>query len=109
MHAFHYDYIKKECCNKAILLFPDTDSLLHKLKLKMFIMILVKVKKCLNSVFFFFFNKSKYYDGSNASVGKIKYEMGGVATEEFVGLKPKMYSFVPNRCLFSLINLPDFF
>ena len=35
--------------------------------------------------------------------------MGGVATEEFVGLKPKMYSFVPNRCLFSLINLPDFF
>ena len=55
MHAFHYDYIKKECCNKAILLFPDTDSLLHKLKLKMFIMILVKVKKYLNSVFFFFF------------------------------------------------------
>ena len=54
MHAFHYDYIKKECCNKAILLFPDTDSLLHKLKLKMFIMILVKVKKYLNSVFFFF-------------------------------------------------------
>ena len=55
MHAFHYDYIKKECCNKAILLFPDTDSLLHKLKLKMFIMILVKVKKYLNSVFFLFF------------------------------------------------------
>ena len=55
MHAFHYDYIKKECCNKAILLFPDTDSLLHKLKLKMFIMILVKVKKYLNSVFFYFF------------------------------------------------------
>ena len=55
MHAFHYDYIKKECCNKAILLFPDTDSLLHKLKLKMFIMILMKVKKYLNSVFFFFF------------------------------------------------------
>lgn len=54
MYAFHYDYIKNECCNKAILLFPDTDSLLHKLKLKMFIMILVKVKKYLNSVFFFF-------------------------------------------------------
>ena len=108
MYAFHYDYIKNECCNKAILLFPDTDSLLHELKLQMFIMILVKVKKYLNSVFFFF-SKSKYYDGSNASVGKIKYEMGGVATEEFVGLKPKMYSFVPNRCLSQLINLTGFF
>ena len=58
MYAFHYDYIKNECCNKAILLFPDTDSLLHELKLQMFIMILVKVKKYLNSVFFFLVNQN---------------------------------------------------
>ena len=36
--------------------------------------------------------KSKYYDDSNRLVvGKIKDETGGVAIEEFVGLKPKMY------------------
>ena len=38
--------------------------------------------------------KSKYYDNSNKWViGKMKDETGGVASQEFVGLKPKMYSF----------------
>ena len=36
--------------------------------------------------------KSKYYDDSNKLlVGKIKDETGGIDTERFVGLKPKMY------------------
>ena len=39
--------------------------------------------------------KSKYYDDSNKWViGKINNETGGVAIEELVGLKPKMYSFL---------------
>ena len=39
--------------------------------------------------------KSKYYDNSNKWViGKMKDETGGVANQEFVGLKPKMYSFL---------------
>ena len=39
--------------------------------------------------------KSKCCDDSNKLViGKMKEETGGVATEEFVGLKPKMYSFL---------------
>ena len=39
--------------------------------------------------------KSKYYDGSNKLVlGKMKDETAGVAIEEFVGLKRKMYSFL---------------
>ena len=38
-----------------------------------------------------YLTKSKYYDNSNKLViGKIKDE--NVAIEEFVGLKPKMYS-----------------
>ena len=37
--------------------------------------------------------KSKYYDNSNILViGKMKDETGGVAIEEIVGLKPKIYS-----------------
>ena len=37
--------------------------------------------------------KSKYYDDWNESVvGKMKDETGGVAIEELVGLKLKMYS-----------------
>ena len=39
--------------------------------------------------------KSKYYDDSDKLViGKMKDETGGVTSEEFVGLKPKMYSFL---------------
>ena len=38
------------------------------------------------------FATSKYYDDSNTLVeGKMRGEMGGIAIEEFVGLKPRMY------------------
>ena len=44
--------------------------------------------------------KSKYYDDSNKlGVGKMKNEKTDVAFKKFVGLKPKMYSFlVDNSC-----------
>ena len=42
-----------------------------------------------------YFLKSKYYDDSNKLVvDKLKDEIRGVAVEEFVRLKPKMYSFL---------------
>ena len=38
---------------------------------------------------------SKYYDDwSKLNFGKMKNEMDDTAIEEFVGLKPKMYSFL---------------
>ena len=41
--------------------------------------------------------KPKYYDNSNILVvGKLKDETPGVAIEEFVGWKPKMYSYLVN-------------
>ena len=41
--------------------------------------------------------KSKYYDNSNKLlVGKMKNETIGVAIEEFVGLKSKMYLYLVN-------------
>ena len=40
-------------------------------------------------------DKVKYYDGSSKLVvGKMNDEAGGVAVKEYVGLKPKMYSFL---------------
>ena len=39
--------------------------------------------------------KSKYFDNSNKLVvGKMKDETAGVAIEEFVGLKQKIYSYL---------------
>ena len=41
--------------------------------------------------------KSKYYDNTNKLLaGKMKNETVGVAIEEFVELKPKMYSYFVN-------------
>ena len=42
--------------------------------------------------------KSKYYDDPNKLViGKMKDETWGIVTEEFVGLRPKTYSFLENK------------
>ena len=73
IHEFHYDYIKNKYYNKTTLLLTDTDSLLYSN----------------------YSTKSKYDDESKKnSHRKMKDETGGVAIEEFVVLKPKMYSFL---------------
>ena len=42
-----------------------------------------------------YFTKSKYYSNSKKLViRKMKDQTGGVVIEEFVGLMPKMYSFL---------------
>ena len=93
IYEFHYDYIKNKYDNKSKLLFTDTDSLMYETKTKD-----VYEDFSSNKEMFDLSNystKSKYYDGSNKLVnGKMKDETGGVAIEEFVGLKAKMYSFL---------------
>ena len=59
----------------------------------MFTMILVKMKRIFD--FSNYSNKSKYQDDSNKFVvGKMKDETCSVVIEEFVELKPRMYSFL---------------
>ena len=42
-----------------------------------------------------YLSKSKYYhNSSKLVVGKMKDQIAGVAIEEFVGLKPKIYSYL---------------
>ena len=62
-----------------------------KLKQKINVNILIRIEKCLILAT----AESKYYDDSNKLVaGKVKDETGGIAMKEFVGLKPKMSSFL---------------
>ena len=96
MYEFHYDYIKNKYDNKSKLLFTDTDSLMYEIKTED-----VYEDFSSNKEIFDFSNysiKSKYYDNSNKLViGTMKDETGGVAIKEFVGLKPKMYSFLADK------------
>ena len=93
MYEFHYDYVKKKYGSKARLLFTDTDSLTYEIEAE--------------DVYQDFWNDkdkfdnsdypetSPYFDKSNKKViGKFKDETAGTPICEFVGLRPKMYSYI---------------
>ena len=93
MYKFHYDYIKNEYDNKSKLLFTDTDSLMYEIKTEDAYEDFSSNKEMFD--FSNYSTKSKYYDDSSKLIiGKMKDETEGVAIEEFVGLKSKIYSFL---------------
>ena len=72
MYQLHDGYITNKYGNNSRLLFTDTGSLMYEFNIV-----------------------SKWYDNSNKLVNrKMKDEPDGVAVEEFVALKPNMYSFL---------------
>ena len=78
--------IKKKYDNKAKLLFTDTDRLMHEIETEV-----VYADFSSDKEMFDFSNcstKSKYHNDSNRLVIKKMKETGGVAIQEFVGLKP---------------------
>ena len=93
MYKFHYDYVKINFDNKSKLLFTDTDSLMYEIKTEDVYEDFSSDKEMFD--FSNYSTKSKYYDDSKKLViGKMKDETEGVAIETFVGVKPKMYSFL---------------
>ena len=93
MLKFHYDYIKSKYDNRSKLLFTDTDSLMYKIKIEDVYAGSSSNKEMFDSSNYW--TRSIYYNSSSKLViGKMKDETGGVAIETFVGLKPKMYSFL---------------
>ena len=93
MYQFHYDYIKNKYDNNSRLLFADTDSLMCKNKTEDIYEDFSSGKEMFD--FSNYSTKSKYYDNSNKFVtGKMKDKTAGIAIKEFVGLKPKIYSFL---------------
>lgn len=91
MYDFHYNYIKVKYGDKAKLLMTDTDSLCYKIQTE--------------DLYKDMLRDSHYFDTSNYApghylhskvnmkvLGKMKDECGGVPPEEYVGLRPKMYS-----------------
>ena len=93
MHEFQYDYIKSKYGNKSKLLFTETNSSMYEIKTEDVYEDFssnIEMFDCSN-----YSIKSKYRDDSNKLViAKMKDETRGAAIEEFVGWKPKMYSFL---------------
>ena len=93
IYEFRYDYFKKKYGKKSKLLFTDTDSLIHEIKTEAFCESFSSNKEMFDLSNYP--TQSKYDDKSNKLVlGKMKDETRGYVIKEFVGLKPKMYSFL---------------
>lgn len=92
MYDFYYNYLHKKYGNKIKLLFTDTDSLCIE----------VITDNIYNDMYqdkhqFDLSNypeNHEYYDNTNKRVpGLFKDEFGSKIVDEFVGLRPKLYSF----------------
>ena len=89
MYDFHYNFIKKNF--NAELLFTDTDSLTYEIKSENVYEEVFKHKHLFD--FSNFPKNSKFFGEANKKViGKMKDVSEGIAIDEFVGLKSKMYS-----------------
>ena len=91
MYQFHYEHMKPKYGCNAKLLFTDTDSLCYEIKTDD---IYQDMLQDIN-----LFDTSEYgqshplYNLANKKVlGKMKDETHGIPIQEFVGLRPKMYS-----------------
>jgi len=96
MFDFHYNYIEKKNGENAELLFTDCDSLMYEIKTEDFY-------KDIYSDLQEKFDTSSYSIHpvidkkiNKKVIGMMKDETSGVEITEFVGLRPKLYSFKVN-------------
>ena len=95
MFGFHYNYIKKKYGDKAKLLFTDTDSLMYEIQTEdLYEDIKGDVKDRFDTSDYPSNHPSGIPTGCNKKVlGMFKDEAGGKIIDEFVGLRPKLYSY----------------
>ena len=91
MYDFHYNYIKKKYKSDTRLLFTDTDSLCYEIVTEDI------YDDMLQDVHLFDTSEYKQDNPLHSTInkkviGKMKDETHGVPIQEFVGLRPKMYS-----------------
>lgn len=93
MYKFHYNYVKEKFKGRAQLLFTDTDSLVYDIQSDDLYAELYEDREEFD--FSDYPTISPFYCADNKKrVGKMKDETFGNPIIEFVGLRPKMYSFI---------------
>ena len=95
MYDFHYNYIKPKYENKAKLLYTDTDFFIYEIKTEDFYRdISEDVNNRFDTSDFPIDHPSGIPTGKNKKViGMMKDETGGKIIHEFIGLRPKLYSY----------------
>ena len=84
--------MKKRYGDKIHLLFTDTDSLMYEIQTEDFYHDMMEMREHFDLANYP--PTSEFYDGTNNKVvGKFKDEANGDPIIEFVGLRPKMYSY----------------
>ena len=98
MYNFHYNYIKPKYDDKAKLLFTNTDSLAYEIETEDFYKdITPDVEVMFDTSSYPKVHESGIPTGKNKKVlGLFKDVCGGKLTEEFVGLRAKLYSYKIN-------------
>ena len=94
MYEFHYDYMKRKYDEKSLkLVYMDTDSLVYDIKTEDFYKDIAEDVETR-------FDTSGYEPDRPLPIGKnkkviglMKDELGGKIMKEFIGLRPKMYSY----------------
>ena len=108
MYQFWYDHLKEKCNNKVELIYTDTAFFIIHVETDNIYKDMLENKNL--------YDFSNYpinhpnYDITNKKVlGKFKHELNSLIITEFIGLKPKMYSFDYinnniNKCKYDEIN-----
>ena len=95
MYDFHYNHIKQKYGDNAKLLSTDNDSFMYKIQTEDFYKdICADVKRRFDTSDYPPNHPSGIPSGFNKKVpGMFKEEVGGKVIDEFVGLRPKLYSY----------------
>ncbi len=94
MYRFHYDYIKRIFNEKAELLFTDTDSLMYQIFSENVYETFYKDREKYFDFCEFPAKSPFFYENNKRKIGFFKDEAKGQMILEFVGLRPKMYSYL---------------
>jgi hypothetical protein len=97
IYKFHYDIVKKRYGSDALLLMTDTDSLMYELSTENVYDDMLQDRALYDTSNYK--DDNKLFSKTNARVvGLMKDETGGKPIREYVGLKPKLYSFITDKC-----------
>ena len=94
MYEFHYDYMKRKYDEKSLkLLYMDTDSLVYDIKTEDFYKDIAEDVETRFDTSGYEPNRPLPIGKNKKVIGLMKDELGGKIMKEFIGLRPKMYSY----------------